>query len=131
MQPNVSEWIRAGKITLQDYEDLHGLWDVNPVTDFKGKIKIGEILQACLSCEALRGCNLTVDVLFNECGMTPENMCLFHFSLSEWLTLGLCSEHVAEFSSSQSELVFGVPKHTLAGSLRSADMVKKCPFIFS
>ena len=117
LQPNVCQWILEEKVTITDYEQLHTLWVVDPLTDFGGQIKIGELLLAGLSFEALKGCRLTVDALFG-CGMTAENMSLFRFTLHQWLDLGLGSKHLDAFSFSNTELVFGVTKHSLESTLR-------------
>jgi hypothetical protein len=83
LQPSIHEWVRYNKVSLVDYEVMHLRWKVNPVDDFqqcgKAPIKIGEVLEAGLSHEALKGCGFTVDVLMGM-GMTADTMPLFHLT---------------------------------------------------
>ena len=81
------------------------------------RVKGGEILQAGLSCAAIRGCGVTVDRLI-DVGMTPGVMCLFRFTLEEWLSLGLGRRHVETMTHAQVDEVFGVTKAVLEASLR-------------
>ena len=117
LQPNIMEWINAKKVALVDYEAMHRRWIVNPLTDFGGRVRIGEVLQAGFSHEAMLGCQLSVDSLFSV-GMTPDTMALFHFSLDGWIRLGLRREHVDGMSAAQTENVFGLTKQVLEASLR-------------
>lgn len=80
-------------------------------------MRIGELLQAKLSHEAMLGCGLSVDALC-AVGMTPEVMRLFRFSLEEWMRLGLQSGHVNAMTAAQVEGVFGLTKNVLEASLR-------------
>jgi hypothetical protein len=116
LQPNIMDWISCKKVALVDYEAMHRRWIVNPVTDFGGRVKIGEILQSGLSHGAMHGCNLSLDALLHI-GMTPEIMPLFHFSFDEWVRLGLKRRHIDRMTSSQVEEVFKLTKNVLEASL--------------
>lgn len=117
LQPNIMEWINAKKVALVDYEVMHRRWVINPLTDFGGRVRIGEILQAGFSHSAVHGCHMSVDALFSV-GMTPDTMSLFHFSLDGWLRLGLRREHIDGMTAAQVENVFGLTKQVLEASLR-------------
>lgn len=117
LQPNIMEWITNKKVALVDYEVMHNKWLVNPVTDYKGKVRIGEILQAGLSYEAMRGCNLSVDLLFSI-GMTVDIIPLFRFSIDQWIQLGMRRHHVNSMTSGQVFSAFQLSKTVLDASLR-------------
>lgn len=117
LQPHVHEWVRLKKIEVQDCELMHKYWDIHPLRDFgTDVVKIGELLQAGLSFDALMGCRVKVDDLF-KAGMTPDAMILFHFSFQQWLDLGLQKRHVENMSTAQVERVFSLTKNTLEASL--------------
>ena len=122
LQPNIHAWIHSKKVVLEDCEIMHPFWDVHPLRDFHVQdghgihpVKIGEILQAGLSFDALLGCKVTLEELA-KAGLNPSNMKLFCFSLYQWKQLGFTYPHAACMSSSQVENVFGIPKHVLEAS---------------
>ena len=118
LQPSIMEWIDSRKVALVDYELMHRRGLVNPVTDLGGdRGRIGELLQASLSHEAMVGCHLSVDTLLRV-GMTPEIMGLFHFSLEQWMRLGLERRHIDAMTAAQVEGVFRLTKNVLEASLR-------------
>ena len=120
LQPSFKEWVSERKVSLVDCEVMHRRWVIKPLEDFgPGRIKVGEILQAGLSCSALKGCGVTVDRLV-DVGMTPGIMALFRFTLEEWLSLGLGRRHVETMTHAQVEEVFGATKNVLEASLRCA-----------
>ena len=93
---------------------------MRPLEDFgPGRVKVGELLQAGLSCCALRGCGITVDRLM-DIGMTPGIMALFHFTLEGWLSLGLARRHVDVMTHAEISEVFGSTKNVLEASIRQA-----------
>lgn len=117
LQPHVHEWVRLKKIDVQDCELMHKYWDIHPLRDFgTDVVKIGELLQAGLSFDALMGCRVKVDDLFRA-GMTADVMMLFRFSFQQWLDLGLQKRHVENMTTAQVERVFSLTKNTLEASL--------------
>jgi hypothetical protein len=117
LQPDILEWVRESKVALVDYEVMHMRWNVDPVTDFGNRVKVGEILQARFSHRAMVGCHLYVDTLFSV-GMTPEIMVLFGFTFEQWLRLGLRRRHIEPLTCAQVENVFHVTKNVVEASLR-------------
>lgn len=119
LQPNAKAWIEVGKVTLEDCEVMHKFWDIHPTRDFYvhdnsgvHDVKIGEILQAGLSYEALKGCGVTLEELARA-GLNPDNMRLFHFTLYQWRQLGFNQQHAGCMSDAQVETVFGMPRHVM------------------
>ena len=49
--------------------------------------------------------------------MTPDIMRLFHYSLEEWVKLGLCSSDVEIMTHAQVDSVFSITKMVLQASL--------------
>lgn len=120
LQPSFKEWVATQKVALVDCEIMHRRWMIDPVVDFGGRVKIGEILQAGLTHSALKGCGMTVDRL-QDIGMTVGVMALFHFKMDEWMSLGLRRRHVERMTHAQVEDVFGVPKTVLEASMIEVD----------
>ena len=101
---------------------MHKYWNIHPMRDFHLKdefgvheIKIGELLEAGLSFEAIHGCKVTLEELARA-GLNPDNMCLFNFRFYQWKMLGFKASHAKCMSSSQVEATFGIPKHILEAS---------------
>lgn len=117
LQPNIMEWISNKKVALVDYEVMHTKWIVNPVTDFGGRVRIGEVLQAGLSYNAIKGCNLSVDALFSI-GMTVDIIPLFRLSIDQWIQLGMQKRHVEKMTTGQVFSAFQLSKTVLDASLR-------------
>lgn len=125
LQPDIKQWVACKKVTLEDCEVMHRFWDVHPIRDFcieddfgAHEVKIGEILQAGLSFEALKGCKVTLEDLA-KAGLNPDNMILFQYTLYEWRQLGFDEKHAACMTPIQVERVFGCTKHTLEGAFHN------------
>ncbi len=122
MQPNVHAWIDSKKVVLEDCEVMHKFWDIHPLEHFfvensygLHSVQIGDILQASLSFEALKGCKVTLDEMA-KAGLNPDNMYLFHFSLYQWKQLGFSKHHACIMTSPQIERVFCMTKQVLEAS---------------
>lgn len=123
LQPSAKVWIELKKVTLEDCEVMHKFWDIHPMRDFVmedpvsglHEVHVGDILEAGLSFEALKGCKVTLDDLA-KAGLNPDNMRLFHFSLYQWKQLGFSELHASVMSAAQVETVFGMTKQTLEAS---------------
>jgi hypothetical protein len=118
LQPHVHEWVRLKKIDVQDCEIMHKYWDIHPLRDFGADVvKIGELLEARLSFDAMMGCRVKVDDLFRA-GMTTDAMILFRFSFQQWIDLGLQKRHIENMNAAQVERVFyPFTKNTLEATL--------------
>lgn len=127
LQPDARQWMELKKITLEDCEVMYKFWNVHPMRDFYmedaygvHEVQVGEILQAGLSFECLKGCKVTLEELA-KAGLNPDNMRLFHFSLYQWKLLGFEKKHADCMLPLQIENVFGMTQQVLEASFVNDD----------
>ena len=106
MQPSLDEWLRHARCTLQDCDSME-LWTPDPFTHFK--CTIGDLLlhKRPLTPATLVRCGLTVRVLRERYGLTPDLMCALLYAPKEWYDLGLSTDDVNCLTDAQLERIFG------------------------
>ena len=99
MQPDITAWLKAGRVTLEEAPGFLTVWAAHPIKDLKADL--ADIAAFRWKAKTMRASGVTYSDL-KEGGMTHETMGLFPFTLYEWSTLG--------FSSTDAE---AVPAHVL------------------
>jgi hypothetical protein len=106
MQKDLGEWLRHGKVRLDDFKDL-APWRPNPFTHFNAHVGDLIVKRHLFSSEALSLGGVTFEALWERHGLTPELMAMIKFTPEEWADLGLRTEHLEQFNDAQWEAVFG------------------------
>jgi hypothetical protein len=107
LQPDVSEWIRFGGVTLDNVAEMHETWDIDVFRDFKADL--ADVLRFRWGSEVLRRIHVTYERLI-ENGMTAETMRMFGFTLLGWINLGFKQAHIQGFTDLQIISVFGMTR---------------------
>lgn len=113
LQPDKSEWISRGALTLHVLPEMT-MFPINPFTDLGADI--GELWSMKFSPEQLHSMGVTYAQMLSR-GLTPQIMKLFGFSLSAWVTLGLRAKQINEWPSDYCSMVFGMDKNELINVL--------------
>lgn len=93
IQPDLSEWIKAGRVTIADCPRMADLWGAHPVRDFKADL--GDIAGYKWPVETMLRVGLSYGELV-ELGLTTASMVLFtHVTLHGWAQLGMTRADVA------------------------------------
>ena len=116
LQPDVVEWVKLGKMDLDDCPVVSHLWGAHPIKHFHADL--GDIVSSHWPPEQLVRMGVTYQDLVGI-GLTPENMKLFtNVTLTGWSSLGFTKEHATKFSESQIARVFGMAKNYAVRGLR-------------
>lgn len=118
MQPDIEEWVRHGKVEIQDCKDLQ-LWNVNPFLHFKCCIGDLVIMREHLPPSVLLQGGVGFNILWQRYGLTPEIMVLLRYSPEDWVRLGMTEEYFHHFNDKQWKAVFqNVKKEDVAEAVR-------------
>lgn len=101
LQPNKKEWICAACITPDDCLDAVDL-QIHPLHDFC--MDLAQLWKFSYTAPQLLKMNITYND-FCKCGLTPEIMYYFGFTLSSWIELGFRSTDLTP----DHEHVFALP----------------------
>lgn len=116
LQPEVSEWVKAGRVTIADCPAMADLWGAHPVRDFKADL--GDIAGFKWPADVMLRAGLTYAELA-ELGLTPASMVVFsHITLHGWAQLGMTRADAAKFPEPVMVSLFGLPKQEVLRSLR-------------
>ena len=99
MQPDITAWLKAGRVAVEEAPSSISVWAAHPIRDLKADL--ADVAAFKWNAKTMRTSGVTYGDL-KEAGMTHETMGLFGYTLYEWSTLG--------FSRSDAE---GVPAHVL------------------
>jgi len=99
MQPDITAWLKAGRVAVEEAPSFISVWAAHPIRDLKADL--ADVAAFKWNAKTMRTSGVTYGDL-KEAGMTHETMGLFGYTLYEWSTLG--------FSRSDAE---GVPAHVL------------------
>lgn len=99
MQPDITAWVRASRVRMEDAPSFLTVWAAHPINDLKADL--ADIAALKWSSRTMRDAGVSYGDL-KEAGMTYETMAWFKYSLYEWSTLG--------FTRADAE---GFPAHAL------------------
>lgn len=102
LQPSAAEWISADLCTLHDCDALSML-PLNPLT----MLKVPLDTLFAYSAAKLQSYGVTYAQMV-EAGLTPGTMQFFHFSLLDWVSLGLTKHDVHCITEGTCVLLFGM-----------------------
>jgi hypothetical protein len=85
MQPDITAWLRAGRVHMDDAPTFMHLWAAHPIRDLKADL--GDVIAFQWNARTMRGSGVTYSDL-RDAGMTHDTMALFGYTLYEWSTLG-------------------------------------------
>lgn len=106
IQPNTTEWVARGQLTLHDVNDMR-VFPINPFTHMGADL--GEVWSMRWSADDLASFNVTFDQMLDR-GISPEIMRHFGFPLSSWMRLSFERRHV---TSEDVASVFGMSAEEL------------------
>jgi hypothetical protein len=116
LQPEVSEWVKAGRVTLADCPAMAELWGGHPVRDFKADL--GDIAGFKWTAEAMLKMGLNYAELV-DIGLTPASMIVFtHVTLHGWSQLGFTRADAAQVPEPVLIALFCMPKQEVLRSLK-------------
>ena len=106
MQPDIREWIKAGKATLQDAPYM-GPWKPDVFVDLNCSIGDLVLHRQWLLPKLLIDRNITFSILKDRYGLTPELMSLLRYNPQEWLELKVPSSYWQELTDDQWIRIMG------------------------
>jgi hypothetical protein len=116
LQPEVSEWVKAGRVTTADCPLMADLWGAHPIRDFKADL--GDVAGFKWSAETMLRAGLTYAELV-ELGLTPQSMVVFtHITLHGWSQLGMTRADAAKIPEQCLVALFGLPKQEVLRALK-------------
>jgi len=116
VQPEVSEWVAAGRVTIADCPLMADLWGAHPVRDFKADL--GDIAGFKWAPDVMLRTGLSYAELV-ELGLTPQSMVVFtHVTLHGWSQLGMTRTDAAKISEQCLVGLFGLSKQEVLRSLK-------------
>ena len=116
LQPDVSEWVKAGRVTIADCPLMADLWGAHPVRDFKADL--GDVAGFRWTADAMVKMGLTYGDLV-DLGLTPASMVLFtHVTLHGWAQLGMSRADAAQIPEQALVGLFCMPKLEVLRSLK-------------
>ena len=116
LQPEVSEWIRAGRVTIADCPLMADLWGAHPVRDFRADL--GDVAGFKWSADVMLRVGLNYAELV-ELGLTAASMVVFtHITLYGWSQLGMTRADAEKIPEPALVALFGMPKQEVLRSLK-------------
>jgi hypothetical protein len=116
LQPDVSAWVRAGRVTLADCPSMVEPWGAHPVRDFKADL--GDIAGQNWPADLLQRMGVTYQDLVGV-GLTPASMALFSsITLLGWAQLGLTRAEVAGIPEPMLVRLFRMTKADVMRSVK-------------
>jgi hypothetical protein len=106
MQPDIREWLRAGKARIEDCAYM-GPWKPDVFNDLRCNIGDLVVHRKHIGPELLISGGVTFVVLKERYGLTPEIMALLKYSSSDWLELQVPSQFWKELTDEQWVRIFG------------------------
>jgi hypothetical protein len=100
MQPDIKEWIKYEKTSIEDYELLEP-WHPDPFKDFHCNIGDLVMYRKFLTPQILSKCGITFDILKENYGLTPDLMVLLRYNISDWIELGITENFIEQLYNSQ------------------------------
>ena len=79
MQPSLQEWLRISRCTVKDIDDMRP-WTPDPFTHFKCTIGDLMLYKKQITAQVLARCGLTVRILRERYGLTPDLMCALQYT---------------------------------------------------
>ena len=104
LQPDKSEWVKRGALTLHDMLDMT-VFPLNPITDMHADL--AELWSMQWTVEEL----VRMDVTFSQikmCGLNHHIMMHFGFPLSAWSKLGFDGPAALAMQNDELRLLFGI-----------------------
>lgn len=117
LQPDKQVWLERGNIRHEDAPDMI-CFPVNPILDLN--MDLGELWKMRWPVDTLIKLGITYEQLLC-CGLTPNIMVFFNFSLASWHKLGFRHKHAVSLNPGQSFKNFGMPHKELLAILHSFD----------
>jgi hypothetical protein len=107
LQPDVTEWVKHGGVTLRDAADMCELWTFDVLRDFGADL--ADVLSQRWGADTLRRMGATYERLARV-GLTPETMRLFGFTARGWAALGMRRENLDALSDAHIHAVFALTR---------------------
>ena len=121
MQPDISAWLKAGRVTLEEAPSFLSVWAAHPIRDLKADL--ADVAAFGWNAKTMRTSGVTYCDL-KDAGMTYETMALFGYTLYEWSTLGFSKTDAEGVPALALARLFGMTKPDV---LRCLNSVKWCP----
>jgi hypothetical protein len=109
IQPDKSEWILRGQLTLHDLPDML-VFPVNPYTDMCADI--GEVWSMGWPVELQIMMGVTYSQMHTR-GLTPQIMSYFNFPLSQWQALQFTQRDAENITEHDVHQIFSITKKEL------------------
>jgi hypothetical protein len=100
MQPDLEEWIKNKKVTLEDCKDMEP-WRPNPFYHFNCHIGDLVLQKQHLTARVLLNGGVKFDILWERYGLRPEIMTLLKYSPEDWIRLGITQEYMEQINEKQ------------------------------
>lgn len=107
MQPDITAWIKAGRVSLEDGPSFLSIWAAHPIRDLKADL--ADIAAFNWSAKTMRAAGVSYSDL-KEAGMTHETMAVFKYTLYEWSTLGFTKADAEALPAHALGALFGLTK---------------------
>ena len=116
LQPDVSAWVRAGRVTLADCPLMIDPWGAHPVRDFGADL--GDVAGQNWPADLMQRMGVTYQDLVGV-GLTPPSMALFSsITLLGWGQLGLTRAEVAAMPEPVLARLFRMTKADVMRSVK-------------
>ena len=111
MQSDLEEWIKHGKVCLDDCKDL-ARWRPNPFHHFQ--CNIGDLIlkRHLISPELLVQGGVRFEILWERYGLTPDLMIILKYTPEQWVALGIRPEHLDHLHEEHWKAIFGILKRS-------------------
>jgi hypothetical protein len=106
MQPEIKEWFKYGKASIQDCAFMDP-WKPNPLVDLGCSIGDLVLYRKFIHPKLLSNSGLTFTVLKERYGLTVDLMRLLKYNVNDWILLEITESFVNEINDSQFFQIFG------------------------
>ena len=115
LQPDITSWVKAGRMTLAETPGLLHIWVAHPIKDLK--VDFGDIVELNWDAKTMRRAGVTYSDL-KEAGMTHDTMGLFGYTLYDWSLLGFTRTDADILPAHSLGRMFGMTKGDVLRCLR-------------
>jgi hypothetical protein len=106
MQPEIKEWFKYGKASIQDCASMDP-WKPNPLVDLGCSIGDLVLYRKIIHPKLLSNSGLTFTILKERHGLTIDLMRLLKYNLNDWILLEITESFVNEINDTQFFQIFG------------------------
>jgi len=107
MQPNIREWIKLNKISIEHINVVADTWKPHLFNDFHGNLGDMILYRETIKPEMLVQSKIKFSDLQDKYGLDFNSMLILNYTLDEWLKLGLKESFVSAHTDEQLQALFG------------------------